>query len=482
MACAGNQALLPCPSNAASVQGQPFMTACSCNAGYSGNYSLCVSCNQGFYCAGGLSSPLGCTPNANSPPTSSLVTQCLCNAGYFGNYSLCSACVQGTYGPLISASACKACGPGTYAIAIAATAPAVCTACAAGKLSTSAAATACQLCPAGAYSTALASNASLCLNCSAGTYNPSTGSSSDAACILCPAGAYSTTLASSSSSTCLQCAYGTYSSAMGAVLPDTCAACPLVCLFFCMLLLKILTQRRAGHIHPGPSHHHRAGLPALPLEHLLQRRRRLHMPGVPDWHLQHSHGLLLAQRRLPPLLARLLPAHPRPHRLHPLPARLVWNSGRRCSAPPRMHGLPARHLCRQRRRHSLLRVRGRNLEHHPLRHRKLPLRPLRPGQILLPAPGRLQRRLPVLPRRHLLCRPAPGNRLQRLPALPAGNLLRPPGRQRQLHMCLLCFRLLLRLWGLHMHLLCCGALHKRVRQGHLFTFKKSLEASTRLLQ
>lgn len=76
----------------------PDKTRCLCNAGFSGNGTLCTLCDAGYY-GNGLAC-LRCTvcdPNVTTvttclPGSSSDTVSCACNAGYYGNGVTCSKC------------------------------------------------------------------------------------------------------------------------------------------------------------------------------------------------------------------------------------------------------------------------------------------------------------------------------------------------------------------------------------------------------
>lgn len=211
--------------------GQTQWKACACNSGYyttnatSYGSPACLICGPGTCCNGGSSMPIGCTPNALSQQGAGVVAQCYCNAGYYGNYSLCMSCAAGTYTTQPNASACLACAPGLYSSTPAASSSASCILCAAGMLSTVLAATSCLACTAGTYSTPLGATAP-CSSCLGGAYSTAGGASSSAACSLCQTGTYSTAVALTNSLYCLNCPYGKYSTASGAPSNATCTTCP----------------------------------------------------------------------------------------------------------------------------------------------------------------------------------------------------------------------------------------------------------------
>lgn len=114
---------------------------------------------------------------------------------------------------------------GTYSAELAAIFPSSCINCPAGYYSSTAGSTACTNCPVGTYST-IAGGASSCTNCPKGTYSTQEAAAFPSTCINCIAGTYSTTEGAASAMTCINCPAGTYSSTSGAASSSTCINCP----------------------------------------------------------------------------------------------------------------------------------------------------------------------------------------------------------------------------------------------------------------
>ena len=106
----------------------------------------------------------------------------------------------------------------------------VCQQCAAGTYNPSSGSTtsaACLTCPQGTYNpTAGGGWLTSCLACPQGTYNPTTGGTSLSACLSCPQGTYgSGTTGGTSLSACLNCPSGTYNANTGSVSSSACVSC-----------------------------------------------------------------------------------------------------------------------------------------------------------------------------------------------------------------------------------------------------------------
>jgi hypothetical protein len=102
---------------------------CTCNIGYFGDGTVCVSCAPGTYkaaagnngscleCspntyqnASGASSCLDCAQNAISAAASGNHSDCLCMIAFSGpNGGACSACQAGTYKSIVGSSVCAPC-------------------------------------------------------------------------------------------------------------------------------------------------------------------------------------------------------------------------------------------------------------------------------------------------------------------------------------------------------------------------------------
>jgi hypothetical protein len=87
----------------------------------------------------------------------------------------------------------------------------------------------CSLCAAGTYNPSTGSTSlAACVSCDAGTYNPNPGSTSSAACMSCAAGSYS----GAGQSACTPCAAGTYNPYSGSTSSAACLQCPAN--FYCL--------------------------------------------------------------------------------------------------------------------------------------------------------------------------------------------------------------------------------------------------------
>jgi len=211
-----------CPVNANAPSSSSDVTACACNAGYSGpNGGTCSACVAGTYkiasgsaactsCGSGThSSTVGasaasscgvCPLNSNSPAMSSSSLACTCNAGYSGpDGGPCSPCVAGTYKDTSGSAGCTSCAAGRYSASTGASAV-----------------TSCLTCPANSNSPGLSTVVTACV-CNAGYTGPNGGT-----CAACVAGTYKI---ASGSVACTSCGTGTYSSTAGATAATTCLAC-----------------------------------------------------------------------------------------------------------------------------------------------------------------------------------------------------------------------------------------------------------------
>ena len=154
------------------------------------------SCPIGHYCIAG-------TGNVSGSPEP-------CPTGYYmpvigaAAQASCIPCSPGAHMPTSGASICTPCGIGTYTAVLAAAT--------------------CDACPVGGFcgQVGAASASQTFEQCPAGTYNPSTGSSSIASCIGCPAGKANPVPGSSSASVCTGCLPGSYAGVVGT---DVCTLC-----------------------------------------------------------------------------------------------------------------------------------------------------------------------------------------------------------------------------------------------------------------
>ena len=136
-------------------------------------------------------------------------------------------CPHGTYNPVTTATAresCIPCRPGTYNNQQGGNSSSACTACPPGTLSEAVGAASCVACPYGGYCAAegAATVRQTYTPCQAGSYNPSTGSASNASCLACPPGKANPIPGSSSGDVCLECLPGSAAPTNGTA---TCALC-----------------------------------------------------------------------------------------------------------------------------------------------------------------------------------------------------------------------------------------------------------------
>ena len=220
-----------------------------CAAGWTGPAGSCVACLGGTYknTVGSEACAL-CPLNSSSPSGSSALTACQCNAGFSGaNGGTCSACVAGSYKATVGSVACTLCGANTYSTSnasISATSCLACPgnttsvegssvcqcksgysgpdggpceACSVGFYKTTAGAGNCTRCPENAVS-ALASTTLASCKCDAGHSGPDGGQ-----CTACAAGSYKPTVGSVA---CTLCGVNTYGTTLGAISNTSCVGCP----------------------------------------------------------------------------------------------------------------------------------------------------------------------------------------------------------------------------------------------------------------
>ena len=248
---AGNTSCLNCPSfNSNSPTGSVAITACVCNAGWSGpNGGTCTQCLGNTYKSlAGNTSCLHCPAHSSSPPGSIDITACVCNAGSNGpNGATCVQCLNGTYKPFAGNTGCVGCelhsSSPLGSISISAcvcnagsTGPdgGTCTQCSANTYKSLAGNTNCQFCalnsnsPAGSIGIAACIcragwsglNGGTCTECPGNTYKSLAGNTS---CLDCPSrsssppGSMNVTACvcnagsdGPNGATCVQCLKGTY--------------------------------------------------------------------------------------------------------------------------------------------------------------------------------------------------------------------------------------------------------------------------------
>lgn len=194
---------------------------CRCNAGASGNGSLCILCASGKYknttgndscvdCgvntysttvgATGTGACLNCPANAVSGAGSSVIGACVCNVGATGpSGGACVLCAVGKYKSANGTAACTNCWSGSYSGTLGANTSDVCLSCPdnSSSVAGSSVVTSC-ICNAGASGP----NGGPCSLCVSGKYKPVTGT---AVCTNCSANTFSTVIGATSIFTCTNC-------------------------------------------------------------------------------------------------------------------------------------------------------------------------------------------------------------------------------------------------------------------------------------
>ena len=243
-----------------------FAVTGSCATGYSGTFaaSACATSGQPY-------SLSGCDQCVPQPGCISPGNQCLagtnelvCNpgggsGGYFVDQSGrvvacspgtqaqahhqstsgCTQCAVGHYQENPQQTTCIGCGPGKYVGAEGSSSSSACADCAPGSVTNMLAgmgASTCTRCAAGQFST---DSTISCIDCPAGTYVETTGSSAEDDCTLCGVGMYSEVPGSPSQNNCIACRAGTFLSgdvslgvdqtsghAMGGDQASDCRPCP----------------------------------------------------------------------------------------------------------------------------------------------------------------------------------------------------------------------------------------------------------------
>ena len=221
-----------CPTSSSTdgLTGSTSITACKCNAGYSGpDGGACAICGADYYKAATGAAPCSACPSHSSTATvqgSTAVSACKCDAGYAGDLAVdasCSACAAGFAKPGAGPGACYECaGRDAHSVAINPTASVACV-CAEGYFWDS---LVCAACPT-AYFKDSTGNVSTCHAldpseecCQCSVYKTTAASASDAAedC-LCIAGYEGGT----GTDECVECAVGKYKSGLGSTACEACA-------------------------------------------------------------------------------------------------------------------------------------------------------------------------------------------------------------------------------------------------------------------
>ena len=187
----GQSACTPCPARY--FQNQTTQTSCIiCPAGsyqIQTGQSTCNLCQPGT--KQNKTGQITCEvcPSGTYQSLSGQTSCINCSAGYYQNYPgqpSCSMCQAGTYSPYNGSSTCLQCPAGSYQTFNGRSA---CNLCFAGSYQDQVAQATCKLCPPGTYQTKIGSNSS-CINCSAGTVNPTWGGSYIYSCHQCLNGSY----------------------------------------------------------------------------------------------------------------------------------------------------------------------------------------------------------------------------------------------------------------------------------------------------
>ena len=265
----GATTCLSCPTNSNPSVSALADSRCTCNAGASGNGSVCVLCGAGKYkgvsgnsscvdCgvntysgtvgATGAGACVNCPSNSSSAVSSTVIGSCVCNAGATGpNGGVCALCAVGKYKSVTGNGSCIDCGVNTYSGTVGANSSSSCLSCAdnSSSVSGSSAVTACTcstgasgpnggpcaLCVPGKYKDLIGTAA--CSNCSANTFSSVTGATASSACSNC--GDNSQSGGSSAAcvcnkgysgpdgGTCFACVAGTYKTGSGSQACTFCA-------------------------------------------------------------------------------------------------------------------------------------------------------------------------------------------------------------------------------------------------------------------
>ena len=178
----------------------------------------CSDCAAGSYSEDSRMVCVRCPANSDLPVAGVSLSACRCNAGWTGTNGACSACVAGKYKRMNGSAACTYCAAGKYSVIVNATTN-TCSDCAAGLLSEDNRSV-CVSCPANSISADNMTKKSCkcnagytgqdgdtCARCGSGTYKVQSGSAS---CIDCPSDSIFPALFVMSLAECYACAAGTY--------------------------------------------------------------------------------------------------------------------------------------------------------------------------------------------------------------------------------------------------------------------------------
>jgi len=201
-----------------------------CDVGSNPNAASDTSCflNYSTGCNAGYDYAAGCSACAGGKYARIADSTCQdCGFGFYSNAAAakCIACSAGTYNQdYITATVCTNCSLGSYSTTVGSTSRYLCYGCDPGKFSDVTPTSTCKWCEPGTYSRF--SSSTTCLTsdpCQAGTYPGTTGATLASTCVACPLGKYSSVTAM----TCADCPQGKYGGVLGATSETQCTACAL---------------------------------------------------------------------------------------------------------------------------------------------------------------------------------------------------------------------------------------------------------------
>ena len=188
-----------CPAHSSSSAGADEASDCVCMAGYylhADDDGVCVQCEAGYYCPGGLTQQrLQCPPNSISPSASSDADMCVCAPGYTEQSDSCVACAGGSIKTMAGNGPCTLCGPNEYSVST----------------------LLCDSCPPLTQSSAGSASIAGCVSVP-GAYEDETGTIH-----LCPPSTYQN---EANQPSCKACEHDTYQAAYGSSQASACVSCP----------------------------------------------------------------------------------------------------------------------------------------------------------------------------------------------------------------------------------------------------------------
>ena len=220
----GNAPCLLCDVGEYTLAGSDTCLPCSAPLGQfcppGSTSSTGSECPAGSYCTGGTANQEACPDRSNSLARSTVLTACTCNAGWSGpNGGSCTSCTAGTYKSSTGSASCALCAGDTYSDIEGAATSSTCSSCPLQSSSPSGShalsectcnsgyhrknATQCNACPKGSY----CENEDSTVPCPANYESPELSDqignctcpqkyywkSDSEGCILCPADSYCTT-------------------------------------------------------------------------------------------------------------------------------------------------------------------------------------------------------------------------------------------------------------------------------------------------